>query len=602
MSKTEIIIKFVKFTRLDRTFQYNFYTNTSLFNEDEKELLNPYTYDSYDSNGNMRINTPSFPIKKSEGGPRYYLDQERVKELNEKFPELPPPPRNNELLDEWHEDCFPRFIEFVNNGNLDETLKIEGEKSLEVKYRFELEGIPQSIDKKMSLTQDEFDFFEKLERSLSRKGQCILYGPPGTGKTYLARKFIKWANEKKDQECLDNKRKIWLVTKEEEYWTKLFTENEVILNPCSLEQNYSMAQKGDLVLAYQNIDEKKGQLVGLAMIEKSYYSDKQVSIRKHIQLTVPIPDEELTNSMSYNATQMNKLNWEGEIFKIDIEYGELIKNLLMNNKEFEASHYMKEIIKSSNFEICTFHPSFSYEDFIEGYKPVSSGEDGVSFRLESGIFKKICIQAIINPDIDYYLIIDEMNRGNIPKIFGELITMLEYDKRGIEVILPQSKDSFLIPKNLYIIGTMNTSDKSIKLLDVAIKRRFSQIECMPRPELVDKFIEGHNLNLKILLNNLNKKLMEKFDRNKQIGQAYLMSEGVPIKDSNELKEIYETEIIPLIQEYCLDDYETMAEILGSDIIDEESQSIIEEVFLNEDGSNSFIEVLLKWCESNEEKF
>ena len=165
-------------------------------------------------------------------------------------------------------------------------------------------------------------------------------------------------------------------------------------------------------------------------------------------------------------------------------------------------------------------------------------------------------------DKPYILIIDEINRGDVSKIFGELITLIEEDKRignkyQMKTILPYSKESFGVPNNLYIIGTMNTADRSIALLDTALRRRFDFEEIMPRPELLGgKVVEG--INLQTLLTRINERITNKYDRDHQIGHSYLM--GVNTKE--QLERAYKNRILPLLNEYFYNESKTIAEILN----------------------------------------
>ncbi|GAI57269.1 unnamed protein product, partial [marine sediment metagenome] len=159
---------------------------------------------------------------------------------------------------------------------------------------------------------------------------------------------------------------------------------------------------------------------------------------------------------------------------------------------------------------CCFHPAYGYEDFLEGYRPDSSGGSMI-FNLKDGIFKRICEDAAANSQYNYYMIIDEINRGDIPKIFGELLTVLEKDKRGRQITLSLSGRTFEVPRNVYIIGTMNTADRSIALLDTALRRRFGFIELMPDISLLsDVNIEG--IPLGPWLRELNRRVCEHIGR------------------------------------------------------------------------------------------
>jgi AAA domain (dynein-related subfamily) len=218
----------------------------------------------------------------------------------------------------------------------------------------------------------------------------------------------------------------------------------------------------------------------------------------------------------------------------------------------------------------TFHPSYSYEDFIEGYKPVSTASNesggGLILRLEDGVFKQICKQAAKNSDKKFLVLIDEINRANIAKVFGELITLLEDDKRDESLQLPQSKQSFVIPNNVYLLGSMNTADKSIKLLDAALRRRFAFKEIMPDFSLL-KGAEVGNLSLDLFLKELNERIASRLGREKQIGHSYLMNNGKAVDSVDEFALRFHQEIMPLLQEYCYDNYNDLALYVGTTIVD-----------------------------------
>ena len=229
--------------------------------------------------------------------------------------------------------------------------------------------------------------------------------------------------------------------------------------------------------------------------------------------------------------------------------------------------------------LCAFHPNYGYEDFIEGYRPVERNGQ-LAFELRDGIFKKMCAEASGQPDNHYYLIIDEINRGDIPRIFGELLTLLEADKRGKTLLLPLSGKPFSVPPNLYLIGTMNTADRSIALLDTALRRRFGFIELLPEPQTLDDLVlEG--VPLRGWLRELNRRIVEflgQEGRNLRIGHAYLMPQGQTVSGFAQFARILRVEIMPVMEEYCYEDLAIIEKLLGEKLIDLARMRVREELF------------------------
>jgi len=230
--------------------------------------------------------------------------------------------------------------------------------------------------------------------------------------------------------------------------------------------------------------------------------------------------------------------------------------------------------------LCTFHPGFGYEDFIEGLRPSAARDGQLTFEPKPGVFKQLCVDALKRPQSNFYLIIDEINRGDLPRIFGELITSLELDKRGsAKVILPITRDVLSVPPNVFLIGTMNSADRSIALLDTAMRRRFGFVEMMPNSSVLgNREIGGIPLGPWLdAINSRLRRCLKRDARNLQIGHSFLLP-AQHMASVADFGRVMRDEIVPLLQEYCYDDLSTLKDILGSDLVDVEGGRIQQELF------------------------
>jgi 5-methylcytosine-specific restriction protein B len=438
----------------------------------------------------------------------------------------------------------------------------------------------------------------EIGHELERKGQVILYGPPGTGKTYSARRFATWwlheginpgtgAAVLADQKAFraaeesiaggaSDRRVWWVAANPKEWsWTRFPTETSVEYRFGRIERNYALLNEGDLVIGYETSPTKR--ILAVARISEGLHStpqgEKITVVPVHQVANGPTWDEIAADETLLHSEPVRN-NSRGTLFALSREEGSYLLSWIAERDPTMPDLADAEAAAEVGYLTrVTFHPSYTYEDFVEGYKPQPTGSGSLELKLEDGVFRRVCRAARLKPDRPFLLLIDEINRGNIPKIFGELITLIERDKRGMTVTLPQSRDKFAVPPNVYILGTMNTADRSIRLLDAALRRRFAFIELMPDTDLLHGAVVG-GLDLALFLEILNDRIAKVEGREKQIGHSFLLDDtGRPLSDVDAFAAQFRHEIIPLLQEYAFEDYLELESYLGKGVVDIDSQRI-----------------------------
>jgi 5-methylcytosine-specific restriction protein B len=284
--------------------------------------------------------------------------------------------------------------------------------------------------------------------------------------------------------------------------------------------------------------------------------------------------EDNTEKEAYSFDHASK-----ELFIKELQLQEIIKslhkkkNLILQGppgtgKTFAAkklAYLVLEEKDNEKIETVQFHQSYSYEDFIQGYKPTEDGK----FKLINGVFYRFCKKALADPGNKYFFIIDEINRGNLSKIFGELMLLLESDKRGPEYAVSLTYSStqdnkFFIPTNLFIIGTMNTADRSLAVVDFALRRRFAFVDVNPtyNQNFINTLLnngvdEGIIQKITERIGDLNKYITEdeSLGEGFQIGHSYFCNLSENTGDEDWYQSIIDHEIGPLLREYWFDNTE-----------------------------------------------
>lgn len=418
---------------------------------------------------------------------------------------------------------------------------------------------------------DDASDTEEMRQPINR----IYYGPPGTGKTYELSRLLKREYEQA----------MTAVSNQE--WRSQFIAAKIAA---------SKWWEG-AVLALYDLGEKAtvSQLLEHPFIDAiAVAKGRKDNLRQTIWTTLQ------ERTIDESTTVKQKLRFSPQVFdkneesiwRLAGDWRETCGGLVALIDEYRAGAPSSEVLRRYSF--VTFHQSYGYEEFVEGLRPVLDGDTEageIQYEIRSGVFKDLCRRARSAPDQRFAMVIDEINRGNISKIFGELITLIEPDKRegaenAVSVTLPYSGESFSVPANVDIIGTMNTADRSLALLDTALRRRFEFVPVTPdarddpgAPLAGLRVSSGEQvIDVPRMLDAINQRVEALYDRDHCIGHAYF-TPLAKVPDGDErlvaLQQVFSTRILPLLEEYFFEDWQKIRLVLADNQKPETAQFVRE---------------------------
>ena len=390
----------------------------------------------------------------------------------------------------------------------------------------------------------------------------IYYGPPGTGKTYQLSKLLKQKYEQA------------MTSISNEEWRSQFIAEKIAVLTWWEAAATALYDLGSNAKVAQIHAHPFIQAVAVAKGRNKKVSQTLWSTLQHHT----VEDSKTVNTKLRLAPAVFNKSADS-VWHFAGDWQEICAYLIEMVQAYRAGAPGTGAVQRYSF--VTFHQSYGYEEFVEGLRPVLGGdaETGeIQYEIRSGVFKDLCRRARSAPNQHFAMVIDEINRGNISKIFGELITLIEPDKRegaenAVSVTLPYSGESFSVPANVDIIGTMNTADRSLALLDTALRRRFEFVPLMPdardAPDTPLAGLRvstgGQVINVPRMLDAINQRVEALYDRDHCIGHAYFtLLAKIPDGDERfiALQQVFKTRVLPLLEEYFFEDWQKIRLVLA----------------------------------------
>ena len=424
----------------------------------------------------------------------------------------------------------------------------------------------------------------------------IYYGPPGTGKTYALVQLLKREYEPQAASITT-----------EEWRAQIIAEKVAVLKwwEGAAAALYDLGGKAKVA----DIAEHRF-IQAIIAANGSNRNVRQTLWRTLQNHTV---DESTTVKMKKRLSPAVFDKTADSVWQFAGDWQDACADLITLVDQLKAGQQDAATVQRYSF--VTFHQSYGYEEFVEGLRPVLNGDADageVEYEIRPGAFKELCRKARQAPDQRFAMVIDEINRGNISKIFGELITLIEPDKRDpldgskppIELTLAYSGEKFSVPANVDIIGTMNTADRSLALLDTALRRRFDFVPLLPDTREEKDADDPHSaplagmvvttsigaIDVRRMLERINERIEALYDRDHSIGHAYLTTLA-DVDDGEarfeKLADIFRNRIVPLLEEYFFEDWRKIRLVLGDNQKPQAAQFITESDAHEQDLSDLF---------------